>query len=136
MIHIPPFSDYGRKSYTSRQSLDYVTVFGFFKMYILVRLMKEKSPLNSNSGRFIGSFTNIEFSDLFFAKTWLKGNPFQAMSFAISTLLVICGYMIFLSERKYPIDCSRTSGKFSTFYSSLYLIMVTVFTVGYGDITP
>ncbi len=38
--------------------------------------MKEKSPLNSNSGRFIGSFTNIEFSDTFFIKTWLKDNPF------------------------------------------------------------
>jgi hypothetical protein len=58
------------------------------------------------------------------------------MSSALLVLLFTCGYMIFLAERKYPTDCDETSGKFSTYYSSLWLIMITVFTVGYGDITP
>ena len=68
--------------------------------------MKERSPLNSNSGRFIGSFTNIEFTDLFYIKTWLKDNPFQALGFAVIALLFICSYMLYLSERVNPVDCS------------------------------
>lgn len=98
--------------------------------------MKEKSPLNSNSGRFIGSFTNIEFTDLFYIKTWLKEHPFQAMVSAMVTLMLTCGYMIHLAERAYPIDCNDMSGKFSTYLNALWLVIITVFTVGYGDIVP
>ena len=98
--------------------------------------MKEKSPLNSNSGRFIGSFTNIEFTDLFFLKTWLKDNPFQAMLLAITALLFTCSYMVYLAERTHPVNCDEPSGKFSTYFNSIWLIIVTVFTVGYGDIAP
>ena len=98
--------------------------------------MKEKSPLNSNSGRFIGSFTNIVFTDLFYIKTWLKEHPFQAMVSAMFTLLLTCGYMIHLAERVYPIDCTDMSGKFSTYLNALWLVIITVFTVGNGDIVP
>jgi voltage-gated potassium channel len=98
--------------------------------------MKEKSPLNSNSGRFIGTFTNIEFTDLFYIKTWLKDNPFQAMLLAVAVLLFSCSYMVYLAERTFPVDCDLDSGKFSTYFNSLWLIIITVFTVGYGDLTP
>lgn len=98
--------------------------------------MKEKSPLNSNSGRFIGTFTNIEFTDLFFIKTWLKDNPFQAMMLAVGTLLCTCSYVLYLAERVYPVDCSNMSGKFSTYSNALWLVIVTIFTVGYGDMVP
>ena len=74
--------------------------------------MKEKSPLNSNSGRFIGTFTNIEFTDLFFIKTWLKDNPMRAMMMACLTLLFSCSYMVYLAERQYPSNCDLVSGKF------------------------
>jgi len=75
-IHIPPFADVNLQTFNQRQFLDYLTIVAFLKIYVLIRLMREKSPLNSNSGRFIGSFTNIEFTDLFYIKTWLKDNPF------------------------------------------------------------
>ena len=98
--------------------------------------MKEKSPLNSNSGRFIGTFTNIQFTDLFYVKTWLRDNPFAAMILAVSTLLFTCSYMIYLAERTYPIDCGEDYAKFSSYLNSLWLIIVTVFTVGYGELAP
>ena len=68
-------------------------------------------------------------------KTWLKDNPFQAMMFAVGTLLFTCSYTIFLAERDYPILCD-VSGKFSSYPNALWLIIITIFTVGYGDITP
>ncbi len=58
------------------------------------------------------------------------------MLFAISVLLFSCGYMIHLAERRYPIDCGQLEGKFSTYVNSLWLVIITVFTVGYGDIVP
>ena len=44
--------------------------------------------------------------------------------------------MVYLAERTFPVDCDDVSGKFSTYFNSLWLIIVTVFTVGYGDLTP
>jgi len=135
-IHIPPFIDVGLRTFNERQWLDYLTILCFTKIYIFVRLMKEKSPLNSNSGRFIGSFTNIEFTDLFYVKTWLKDNPFAAMLYAVVALLFTCSYMIYLAERVHPVDCSEVAGKFSSYPNALWLIIVTVFTVGYGELAP
>ena len=135
-IHIPPFADVRLRTYNQRQFLDYLTIAAFLKIYVLIRLMREKSPLNSNSGRFIGSFTNIEFTDLFYIKTWLKDNPFQAMLIAVGVLLLCCSYTVYLAERRYPINCNEPSGKFANFLNALWLIIITVFTVGYGDIVP
>mmetsp|Transcript_20989 Transcript_20989/g.15400 ORF Transcript_20989/g.15400 Transcript_20989/m.15400 type:complete len:106 (+) Transcript_20989:116-433(+) len=56
------------------------------------------------------------------------------MAFAIGALLFTCGYMIYLAERKFPVDCEENSGKFSTYINALWLVIITVFTVGYGDI--
>jgi len=44
--------------------------------------------------------------------------------------------MLFLSERVHPVECEFDSGKFSSYTNSLWLVIVTVFTVGYGEITP
>ena len=98
--------------------------------------MKEKSPLNSNSGRFIGSFTTIEFTDGFYVKTWLKDNPVNAMVFAVGSLLFTCSFMIYLAERSFPVDCNQMSGKFSSYINAIWYVIITIFTVGYGDITP
>jgi voltage-gated potassium channel len=98
--------------------------------------MKEMSPLNSNSGRFIGKFTNIEFTDLFYVKTWLKDNPLIALCLGVVTLIFIGSYLIFLAERKYPVDCASDSGKFGTYTNSIWLLIITIFTVGYGEIYP
>jgi hypothetical protein len=57
------------------------------------------------------------------------------MGFAVGALLFTCSYMIFLAERTNPVDCSEVSGKFSTYSNCLWLVIITVFTVGYGDLT-
>lgn len=58
------------------------------------------------------------------------------MLMAIGVLIFTCSYMVYVAERKHPVDCSDESGKFSTYSNSIWLIIVTVFTVGYGDLTP
>jgi voltage-gated potassium channel len=51
-------------------------------------------------------------------------------------LLFTYAYLVFLAERVYPINCDYMSGKFSSYLNALWLIIVTIFTVGYGDIVP
>ena len=58
------------------------------------------------------------------------------MGLAIVTLFFTCSYIIYLLERVHPVDCESDSGKFSNYFNCLWLIIVTVFTVGYGDLTP
>lgn len=58
------------------------------------------------------------------------------MLFAVGALLFSCSYLLYLAERVHPVDCGNMSGKFSTYLNALWLVIVTVFTVGYGDIVP
>jgi len=58
------------------------------------------------------------------------------MLIAVGVLLFSCSYTIYLAERRYPIECMDPSGKFSTYQNAIWLIIVTVFTVGYGELTP
>lgn len=47
-----------------------------------------------------------------------------------------CSYILYLSERVHPVDCTTSSGKFASYFNVLWLVIITVFTVGYGDLTP
>jgi len=58
------------------------------------------------------------------------------MLIAVGILLLCCSYTIYIAERRYPVDCNEMSGKFSSYFNALWLIIITVFTVGYGDIVP
>ena len=58
------------------------------------------------------------------------------MTLAVSTLLFTCSFMIYLAERTHPNECANDNDKFSSYLNSLWLIIVTVFTVGYGELSP
>jgi len=48
-------------------------------------------------------------------------------------LCVVCSYALYLVERKYPVDCQTGSGKFSSYTNALWCVLVTISTVGFGD---
>ena len=58
------------------------------------------------------------------------------MLLAVGGLLFTCSYLIFIVERCYPYLGSEMSYKFSSYLNALWLVIVTIFTVGYGDIVP
>jgi voltage-gated potassium channel len=43
--------------------------------------------------------------------------------------------LIHLAERKHPLDCSDPSGAFSSISNCMWLVIITISTVGYGDLS-
>jgi hypothetical protein len=69
-------------------------------------------------------------------KTYLQDNPAFAMIYFFGLLIFTFGYLMFLTEREYDADCSVPAGKFNDYSNAVWLILTTVFTVGYGEIAP
>jgi len=70
-----------------------------------------------------------------YIKTWNKQDPLRAVTISILSLIVSCGYLIHLAERKHPLDCSDASGAFSSISNCMWLVIITISTVGYGDLS-
>ena len=91
------------KIYEETVKLDYIHYVAFLKIYTCLRVIKDWSPLNTNTGRFIGTFTKVEYSDKFLIKTWLKANPILSLLCFAVLIISISSYLIYISERYYVI---------------------------------
>ena len=43
--------------------------------------------------------------------------------------------MIYIAERQNPVDPTINSGKFSSYGNCLWMVLITIFTVGYGEMS-
>lgn len=97
--------------------------------------MKNYSPLNTHSARFIGSFTKVEYGDWFLVKVWLKANPLASLVFCWMIIIFVSSYLLYIVERSYPVGCGSISDDFASYTNAIWCILMTVLTIGYGDIS-
>jgi len=135
-IHVPPGLDLDAEIFSDSSFLDILVFLAFSKLYILIRIMKNASPLNTHSARFVGSFTKVNYGDWFLIKVWLKANPVVSLFFSWLVITFISSYLLYLAERKYPSSCGHASAEFDSYFNSVWCIIITVLTVGYGDVAP
>ena len=78
----------------------------FCKLYFAAQFVKNKSPLNSPNGRFIGAMTSVDYNALFLVKAWLEVNPLWALGCGLLLIVVLSSYLMFIVERNasYPDD--------------------------------
>ena len=97
--------------------------------------MKQLSLFNNSSGKLLGSFLGLNMNEIFYVKTYIYDNPVFSTFSSISLLSLSSAYMIYIVERQNPVDCSVNSGKFSSYGNCLWMVLITIFTVGYGDMS-
>ncbi len=74
-------------------------------------------------------------TDSLYVKTFIYDNPVLSTFSSIFLLSISSAYMIYIAERQNPVDCSSNSGKFSSYGNCLWMVLITIFTVGYGDMS-
>ena len=121
--------------FNKSQWVDYITMICFIKLYIVYPYVKILSILNSYAGKLITKVIGMEVQDELYIKTWNKQDPLRAVTISILSLIACCGYLFHLAERKHPLDCSDASGAFSSISNCMWLVIITISTVGYGDLS-
>jgi hypothetical protein len=113
----------------------WMSQFMFVRCLFVFRAIIHQSSLNSSNGRFISALTNVEFDASFVLKTVLKDRPIIFMTSILAILMVSAAYAVRVIE---SLTCSydRSLGCMPiSFEDSLWFVVVTMLTIGYGDIT-
>lgn len=114
----------------------FLSMFMLFKFYLFGRLFKHYSDLNSANGKFIGALTHVEYSVTFVIKKIIKQNPFPLLSVSMLLFLASSGYALsridsVLCPLRPELNCYPLG-----FWDAMWLVSMTVLTVGYGDVYP
>eukprot|EP00743_Colponemidia_sp_Colp-15_P005555 GILK01005976.1.p1 GENE.GILK01005976.1~~GILK01005976.1.p1 ORF type:complete len:934 (+),score=188.90 GILK01005976.1:182-2983(+) len=139
LIHVPPAIDYYASSHLYLLDLTTtLSAFMFLRIYLLLRLLEAHSPINSSTGRFIGSITNVPTTPSFLFKTWLEAHPVGSLLVGLSILVFVCSYVLHLYERNVTdfTEFPQMAGVHARYSNSLWMLIITVLTIGYGDVFP
>ena len=86
----------------------------------------------------VGAFSKIEYSDIFLIKIWIKAHPLLFIFTIFLLGMSIFAYIVYLNERKDDDDlCSDpVNCKLNFYYNNVWAIIISMFTIGYGDAVP
>eukprot|EP00741_Cyanophora_paradoxa_P019974 tig00021179_g19278.t1 len=105
------------------------------RCYLFVRLLYLRSDLFTTHGRFIASLTNCKLDSMLAFKIALKARPMRVLLTLFFLTVLVCAYLTWIFERWIPAAVDGES-ELADFWSCLYLTLITVYTVGYGDVSP
>jgi hypothetical protein len=123
-----------------------LTFFILFRVYHFFRLVHTFSYWSTPKAHSTCKLMNTKANVPFAIKAYLKINPFVTLLFCVAFVIIIFGYAAQLFEyyNSTMMNSMDDTGnayvqamqKFSNIYNALWLIVVTMSTIGYGDIYP
>ena len=108
----------------------------FCRIVLFTRVLRYHSPLNTSNGRFIGSLTNVDFSTSFIVKTTLKDSPVKFVTLTFLTLILVSSYSLHIVDSYMCATYESMKCEPVSFFDSCWLLIITILTVGYGDVVP
>lgn len=108
----------------------------FLRVGLILRAVQARNSFNSSNGWFISSLTNVDFSIAFFLKVTLKNHPSRFLLLCAALLLGVTGYSLYVVERFLCAFAADSCCEPMAFADSMWTLIMTVLTIGYGDIVP
>lgn len=114
---------------------DYLSAFMVFRLYFIVNSSFNYSTYRDPFSKIICKDNNFYPSNWFIFKTQSEKRPLLTVFLTTMTMIFVIWYWLLLLELENFIISANTRTVTPEF-ASLYLTMVTVTTVGFGDVTP
>jgi hypothetical protein len=109
------------------------SLFMFLRFYLIGRVMRDRAF--SSGANILGMFSNFPFNTEFAIRAILDGDSMPTLLQFFFLLQVACSYSLHVCERPADFGSSGVPGN-KSFTGAVWLSLVTMTTVGYGDLLP
>lgn len=138
-LHVPPgvtfvvsmkrIATTPQVSETSDFTGDALNCFVFLRLLLLFRVVRYRSQWYSAGATFIGALNRVHFNLFFVIKAMTHLSPFRLLFGVLIPTALGLAYSIWVFERE-------SHSRHINFGDTVWLLLITMTTVGYGDLTP
>lgn len=138
-IHCPPFVDYIHSNDQNGIKFDisfdaYISILMFGRLYIFFRLFDHYTFWTGDRSVRVCRINGFIPDSQFAIRAYLKYKAFLMLGLSLGLSILFFGLIMRTLER--PYFSLKRANNFDTIYNSFWCVIVSMATIGYGDIYP